>query len=696
MPSTQTMNRLIHETSPYLLHHAHNPVDWYPWGDEAFVKAKAENKPILLSCGYQACHWCHVMERESFEDEDTAGLINKYFVSVKVDREERPDVDQVYQEAIRIMGVQGGWPLTVFLTPEGKPFFGGTYFPPEPSYGRPSFRQVLTSVAQAWQEKKEDLLQQSQMIGEILTGESRQPRQLDSIAEITPEEVIYQAIQDMVSYVDRRFGGFGHNQKFPAVSNLMLMLAHGHLQHLEEPVELALMTLRQMAQGGIHDQIGGGFHRYATDAKWLVPHFEKMLYDNAQLLEAYTTAWKITREQEFLDSAQSIVDYLHREMLAPEGVFYATQDADSEGVEGKYYVWSYDDLRVLLREEKVFEAFSRFFGVTPSGNFEGKNILHQAVPLQSVAQSMGLPLDKVKSLIDAAKDILFAHRENRIKPFRDEKAILSWNGLTISGLCRFSQAQGDRETLKLAQNAASFILQTMTTDSAHLLRIYKDNQAKIPAFLDDYAFLTAGLIDLFETDLNPYWLSTALTLIDTVLGEYKKENGQYALGSLKNGNLFEQPISGMDQAIPSGVGIHCQNLIRMHMLTGKDSFRREAEAILGAYIHDISAQPFSYASLVTALDMFWCKPAEIIAVNVQNDPANILRKLHETFIPYRSLTAIEGYKPADEHPAAHLFADRKALNDQATFYICSDFTCHPPVTTWEEVEGLLGVSNLEK
>ncbi|MCL6613966.1 MAG: thioredoxin domain-containing protein [Firmicutes bacterium] len=435
MPEGTHANRLIHETSPYLRQHAHNPVDWYPWGEEAFAEAKRKDVPLMLSSGYSACHWCHVMARESFADEETARLINENFVPVKVDREERPDIDQVYQTAVQAMTGQGGWPLTVFLTPDGEPFFGGTYFPPEPLYGRPGFRQVLAAVARAWREKPDDLRATARRVAEAV-AETAGPPETHPREEggLPSEGLIERAVARLADLVDRRHGGFGRAPKFPNVPALMLLLRHGRLYGQSEPVDLALFTLRRMARGGIHDQLGGGFHRYATDDRWLIPHFEKMLYDNAQLLSAYTAAYQITGDGDFARAAQGIAAYVAREMTAPAGGFFAAHSAESEGVEGKFYLWTAEEVRKALGDERLYRTVRAFYGLREAGGFAGKNILVRAAEIEEIAAEEGRPREEVAADLEEARRLLFAAREKRAKPFRDEKIVLAWNGLMISGL----------------------------------------------------------------------------------------------------------------------------------------------------------------------------------------------------------------------------------------------------------------------
>ncbi|MGE5550413.1 MAG: thioredoxin domain-containing protein [Bacteroidota bacterium] len=684
----KTPNRLMRETSPYLLQHAHNPVDWYPWGDEAFAEARRRGVPVMLSSGYSACHWCHVMERESFADAETARLLNENFVSVKVDREERPDIDQLYQAAVQAIAGQGGWPLTVFLTPEGEPIWGGTYFPPEPAFGRPSFKQVLASLAKTWREQPADLRRAARELTQAVAGEVGGRTQAEAV-KAPVEEAVAEAVQSLVRRVDRIHGGFGYAPKFPNVSALLLMLRHGRLRKQSEPVDLALLTLRRMAMGGIHDQLGGGFHRYATDERWLVPHFEKMLYDNAQLLTAYSAAWQITKDEYFAEVARGIIAYIGREMTSPAGGFYATQDADSEGVEGKFFVWRFAEVKDLLTEGQ-FAVARLAYGLTESGNFEGANILTKAMEVPAVASRLNRSPWEVGTDLAAAKETLVASREKRVKPFRDEKIILGWNGLMISGLAYASQALDDPPALAMAQKAADFALRAMQAGPSHLYRIYMDGRAKIPAFLDDYAFLIGGLIDLYESDFDPRWLVTALRLQETVTAEFRADGGRYTLNSNRGERLVAPPYSGFDQAIPSGVAVHCQNLIRLRGLTGNEEFAKEADQILTGYAREMANYPSGYAALLTALEMRRAGPLVAAIVGLDERGAELLRRFRQTFVPYRVVAATRAAgESLAGHPAAPLLVDRPALNEETTFYVCTGFTCHPPRTDWAGIEALL-------
>jgi len=687
MPETKYTNRLIHESSPYLLQHAHNPVDWYPWGDEAFTKAKTDNKPILLSIGYSACHWCHVMERESFADPETAQLMNANFIPVKVDREERPDIDQLYQNAAQAMHVHGGWPLTVFLTPDGKPFYAGTYFPPFPSYGRPGFKQVLAAIADAWRERARELCQNGDLLTQALSGGFA--RAGTEEGELPDEKLIADAVENMVRRTDPKYGGFDGAPKFPSVSNLLLMLRHGKLHQKEEPVRLALFTLRQMARGGIYDQLGGGFHRYSTDNRWLVPHFEKMLYDNAQLLEAYSIAYQLTGEDFFARILRETADYVEREMTDAQGGFYATQDADSEGVEGKFFVWSTEEVAALLTEQE-YATVKAIYGLTEGGNFAGRNILHIAEDPAALAARTGRPLADVEGELASARRKLFAAREKRVKPFRDEKIILGWNGLMISGLAKAGQALAEEKPLNLARRAAEFALGAMAADETHMYRIYKDGQAKIPAFLEDYAYFISSLIDLYESDFNPRWLSAALALQATVLQEFKAQDNRYNLSSNAGPQLVATPVSGFDQAIPSGAAVHLHNLLRLHHFTGNAEYANEARLTLTAYREEISDYPMGYGAMISALEMLCRQPTVLVIFCPEGWKDDLLQKVYRKFLPYRVIAGHSGTDSVPEnHPAAHLLSGRETVKGQTTFYVCSGFVCHPPKTDWSEVENLL-------
>ena len=648
----------------------------------------------MLSSGYSACHWCHVMARESFADEETARLINENFVPVKLDREERPDIDGVYQTAVQAMTGQGGWPLTVFLTPEGEPFFGGTYFPPEPLYGRPGFRQVLAAVARAWREKPDDLRAAARRVAEAVAETAGPPEAHPREEEggLPSEDLIERAVARLADLVDRRHGGFGRAPKFPHVPALMLLLRHGRLYGQSEPVDLALLTMRRMARGGIHDQLGGGFHRYATDDRWLVPHFEKMLYDNAQLLSAYTAAYQITGDGDFARTARSIVDYVAREMTAPAGGFFAAQSAESEGVEGKFYLWTAEEVRKALGDERLYRTVRAFYGLREAGGFAGKNILARAAEIEEFAAEEGRPREKVAANLKEARQLLFAAREKRAKPFRDEKIVLGWNGLMISGLAKAAGVFGDKAALELAGKAAEFVLSRMADGPDRLFRVAKDGAVKIPAFLEDYTSFTAGLLDLYETDFDPAWLRAALRYLETTIGEFKEPGGRYRESGRRGERLFAPAASGFDREVPSGAALHCRNLIRLSALTGEERFLCEAESLLRAHGPEMTGHPLGCAALLEACEMYLRRPVVVAIVHPEDDP-DLLGRFRRSFIPYLAVAARRREDgDLSGHPARPILEEKQAVEGRAAFYVCADFTCHPPQADWPGLEAVLGRS----
>src|SRR5437867_2040406 len=508
------VNRLIHETSPYLLQHAHNPVDWYPWGEKAFDKAKEENNPIRLSIGYSACHWCHVMEKESFESEAIAALMNEHFVNIKVDREERPDLDEIYMNAVQMLTGRGGWPMTVFLTPERKPFFGGTYFPPEDRHGMPGFPKILQAVAQAYRDRPQDV---QKSVEQILAALNRLTEISESAEPFFPDAIQKAADQLSPAY-DPDYGGFGRAPKFPNAGLFDLFLRCYRSSKERRYLEMVTHTLTKTAEGGIYDHLGGGFHRYSVDEKWLVPHFEKMLYDNAQLIRIYVDVFRITQDPIFRRVVEETLTYLLREMLHSEGGFYSTQDADSEGEEGRFFVWEYDEVIKILGEE-TGEIFSRIYDVSELGNFEGKNILHPILQPEQAAKFFGKEIKEIENLIAEAKAKLLQEREKRVKPFRDEKILTSWNGLMLSGLAEAYKTIGEERYRKAAERTVEFIFAQMFREG-YLLHTYRDGQAKLYGYLDDYAFLAGGLLDLYEATFDRSLLERAVHVTETMINEF--------------------------------------------------------------------------------------------------------------------------------------------------------------------------------
>jgi uncharacterized protein YyaL (SSP411 family) len=679
MQKNTAPNRLAKETSPYLLQHAYNPVDWFPWGDEAFQKAKTDDKPILLSCGYSACHWCHVMERESFEDPEIAALMNEYFVNIKVDREERPDIDQIYQQGVQTMTGQGGWPLTVFLDHTGKPFFGGTYFPPAPKYGRTSFPQILETLHQKWVQERERVQMAGEELYQYLNDggfKAEDKRTLPAAA------LPLAAAKKLLRYFDSESGGFDHVPKFPNPGVLQLLLTIGVLDRQAEATEAVLFSLEQMARGGIYDQLGGGFHRYATDRYWVVPHFEKMLYDNAQLLKLYSIGYQLRPTAEFEQVVHETADYLRREMTDPQGGLYATQDADSEGVEGKYYTWSIAEVKEWLSGEAA-EAVIEHFGLTEQGNFEGTNILYR--PVRNHAKNDGS--DSLE-ILNQARAKLLKLRETRVKPFRDNKIITAWNALAVSGFAYAYQVfQRDADYLS-ARKTLEFVLRHSRLADGRLARIYKE-EARVEAMLDDYAFLGQGLLDMYETDFNQEWLEWCIRLTGEAQKRFGSEAGIYYLAPADGGQLVTRPVSRYDQAIPSGVSVHTGNLLRLSAYTGDEKWRREAERIFSAYTEGFEMEIRGHCGLIQQLDILNHDFREFVFLS-DSKPPELLRRLREKYIPNRILAWGDPDKiDLQKHPARDLFQGRQAVNGTPTCYLCENQQCHPPLTRWQELEAQL-------
>lgn len=677
-------NRLIHETSPYLLQHAHNPVNWYAWGDEALNKARSENKPILLSIGYSACHWCHVMERESFENEKIAALMNELFVNIKVDREERPDLDEIYMSAVQVLTGRGGWPMTIFLTSDGKPFYGGTYFPPEDRQGMPGFPRILLGVSQAYRERTVDV---EKSVSEILSV-------LQRMSESQPTEksfaldVIAESADKIFRAYDSDNGGLGQAPKFPNAGVYELFLRAYYHSKNERYLEMVTHTLTKMAQGGIYDHIGGGFHRYSVDAKWLVPHFEKMLYDNAQLARIYAQGYAITGEPLFKAVVEETVNYLLREMLDSEGGFYSTQDADSEGEEGKFFVWTPDEIHRLLGDDEG-EIFGRIYDVTEHGNFEEKNILHPILTVDQASKFFRNGRAEIEVLIAKAKQKLFAEREKRIKPFRDEKVITAWNGLMLSGLAPAIQILHKPVYSETAKRTVDFLFRKMFRDG-FLLHTYKDGQAKLLGYLDDYTFLIVGLLDLYEAILDQSLLERAIQLTEIMLREFSDEHDG---GFFYTGKSHEQLISRakpvFDASIPSGNAMATQALLRLYYVTGNDGYRARAEKVLRSYYEAMTSQPFGFAHLLCALDLYMNPPKQIVVVGEQDDPQTkaLVEQIQAHYLPNKILQVINPQTPLEA--VSPLLQGKSQVDGKTTIYVCQNFTCSAPVTSQAELKAAL-------
>ena len=683
MEATHT-NRLIHETSPYLLQHAHNPVDWYPWGKEAFARARSENKPVLLSIGYSACHWCHVMEHESFENEQIAAVMNEHFVSIKVDREERPDLDEIYMNAVQMLTGRGGWPMTLFLTPGGKPFYGGTYFPPEDRQGMPGFSRILLGVSRAYRERPEDV---EKSVGQILTALGRMSTSAETDRSFSGSIVADSAASIAEAY-DPINGGLGQAPKFPNAGVYELFLRHHSHTKSERYLEMVAHTLTKMAQGGIYDHLGGGFHRYSVDAKWLVPHFEKMLYDNAQLVRAYADLYKVTREPLFKSVIEETVTYLLREMFQPEGGFYSTQDADSEGEEGKFFVWTVGEVNRLIGEADG-EIFCRIFDVTEEGNFEGKNIIHPVLTAEQASKLFRKERSEVEGLIANAKHKLFLARENRVKPFCDEKIITAWNGLMLSGLAEAIQIADHPAWIDAARKTVGFVFNKLFRDG-FLLHTYKDGQAKLLGYLDDYAFLGVGLLDLYETLFDRADLVCAIELADVMLREFWDESGG---GFFFTGKSHEELISRakpiFDASMPSGNAMAAELLLRLAHITGNAEYRSRAETILRLYYGAMESQPFGFAHLLCALDFHLNDPKVVVIVGNLPEPGvkALLAPVNSSYFPNKVLQLATPDMALDD--ISPLLKGKSQIDGKPTAYVCHNFTCSAPVTDPIELKLLL-------
>ena len=677
-------NRLIHETSPYLLQHAHNPVDWYPWGDDAFKKAASESKPILLSIGYSACHWCHVMERESFENEEIAALMNNLFVSIKVDREERPDLDEIYMSAVQMLTGRGGWPMTMFLTPEGKPFYGGTYFPPEDRHGMPGFPKILVGVANAYRERPQDV---EKSVAQILAALQRMSQSSRSGRDLSPD-VIGQSADQIAQAYDAEHGGLGKAPKFPNAGVYELFLRQYYHSKDARYREMVTHTLRKMANGGIYDHLGGGFHRYSVDEKWLVPHFEKMLYDNAQLVRIYAQAYCATGDLFFRQIVGETVDYLLREMLDGEGGFYSTQDADSEGEEGKYFVWTQDEINRILGEG-TGEIFARIYDVTDFGNFEGKNILHPVLTVEQAAKLFRKEPGEIVTLVIDAKNRLFEEREKRPKPLRDDKILTSWNGLALSGLAEAIKILPRSDYIEAAQRTVAFFYEKMFRDNL-LLHTYRHGEGKIFAYLDDYALLGLGLLDLYEAIFDRSHLERAEGLASILIREFWDDaNGAFFFTGKSHEQLISRAKPAYDGSVPSGNAAAAQLLLRLYYFTGRDDYLIRAEKVLRSYYDAMQNQPFGFAHLLCALDLFLNKPKEIVVVGHQSDPKTVelIRGIHHRYLPNKILQLAS---PDDLlEKISPLLAGKRQIGDRPTAYVCHNSTCSSPVVNWEALKVLL-------
>ena len=670
-------NRLIDETSPYLLQHAHNPVDWYPWGAEALELARVEDKPILLSVGYSACHWCHVMERESFEDPTIAAMMNQAFVCIKVDREERPDIDSIFMTAVQALSGQGGWPMTVFLTPDCKPYYGGTYFPPDDRHGMPGFPRVLAAMSQAYRERRGDVIKATTQLVNRMRQLTQSVRSLDPLTD----EVLRQAYMGIAGQVDDRFGGVGSQPKFPQPMTFEFLLRRHVRTGDPQALELAELTLDSMAHGGIYDHVGGGFHRYSTDAFWLVPHFEKMLYDNALLAKLYLHAHQVTGSPLYRRVVEETLDYVLREITGPEGGFYSAQDADSEGVEGKFYVWTPEELIDALGEGDA-RLFAACYGVSQEGNFEGANILHLAANPAAVASRAGVSEDAFAEFLRGAKARTRDARSRRVAPELDDKVLTSWNGLMLRA---FAEAAGvlDRpDYAEAAARNADFVLGSLRREG-RLLRTYRrdpatgEGRAKLNGYLEDYSFLIDGLLALHEVTLERRWLTAAIELgYDMVELFWEEASGQFFDTGTDHEELIVRPSDSSDNAAPCGGSMAADVLLRLAVITGDGELERRAVTALRSARELMSRFPTAAGHWLCALDFYLSAPKEIAILGgaEEEDTRALLAQVYANALPNR--VVVGGASDAVDIP---LLRDRERLNGRATAYVCRNYVCNLPV-----------------
>jgi uncharacterized protein YyaL (SSP411 family) len=676
-------NRLIHEKTPYLRQHAYNPVQWYPWGEEAFEEARRRNKMIFLSIGYSSCHWCHVMERESFADEEIALLLNETCISIKVDREERPDIDAFYMDVCQLLTGKGGWPLTIIMTPDKRPFFAATYLPKESRFGLIGLKELIPRVAEAWRESHAEILSTAEKVRAALE------KPVISKTQPIPLDILKRTYTQLADHFDKENGGFGRAPKFPTPHYLSFLLRYAKRTAAENPLVMVEKTLQAMSRGGIYDHLGFGFHRYSTDATWLVPHFEKMLYDQALLAMVYAEAFQLTGKEEYKQTVAEIMTYVSREMTSEEGGFFTAEDADSEGEEGKFYLWTEQEIRKILSPAEA-ELASKVFNIRPEGNFEeegvgraGKNILFLGQPQARLAADFSVPEEALRGRLAAIREKLFLAREKRPKPLKDRKILTDWNGLMIAALAKASQALSEQEYCSAAIKAADFVRARMTR-RGQLHHRYAEGEVKIHAFLDDYAFLIWGLIELYETDFEVRFLERALKLTDTLLHEFWDEGeGGFYFTSRESGDLPLRRKEIYDGAVPSGNSVMAANLLRLSRLTGGTNLEERAEKIIAAFSQRIIQDPMAYAELMRSVDFARGPSFEIVIVGRSGaeDTLAMLRSLQQNFIPHKVVL----FRPAEmDSPdilkLAPYLEPMTAIDGKATAYVCSNFHCRLPTT----------------
>jgi uncharacterized protein YyaL (SSP411 family) len=674
-------NRLARETSPYLLQHAENPVDWYPWGPEALERAEREDKPIFLSIGYAACHWCHVMERESFENEAVAALLNRDFVSIKVDREERPDLDEVYMAATTALSGSGGWPMSVFLAPDRRPFFAGTYFPPVDRYGRPGFATVLQRLAELWRTDRPGLMEQAnQLVAHVRANfESAEPAAVRG-------ELIAAAVRDHARAFDPQWGGFGKAPKFPPCAGLALLLRHHRKSGDADALSMVTTTLDRMKDGGIYDHLAGGFARYSTDERWLVPHFEKMLYDNAELSHVYLDAFQVTADDEYRRVASETLDYVIREMQGADGGYFSATDADSEGEEGKFFVWTHDELRALLEPEAA-DHFSFFYDVSPEGNWEGKNVLHRRRTVPEGARVLGVAPEALEQSLATSRATLYLARKERVPPLLDDKVITAWNGLMIAAMAKGKRVLGEPRYLESAERAARFALTTLRRPDGGLFRTARRGRAHIPAYLEDYAYLADALVSLYEAGGSAEFLREAATLVERLIRDFGDADGAFFATAKDHELLVARPREGHDGAIPNANAVAARVLGRLGRHLERPELTSRARAAIEAHGALVARAPRAFATSLAVIDFLEANPAELVIVGAPGAPDRIALELAVArhYLPNHLIGHADPNHPSD----LPLLAGKTLVGGRAALYVCENFACQAPLTDPAAVDAAL-------
>lgn len=684
-------NKLKNEKSPYLLQHAENPVNWFPWGNEAFKEAKEKDKPVFLSIGYSTCHWCHVMEKESFEDEEVAELMNKYFVSIKVDREERPDIDGIYMTVCQMLTGSGGWPLTIIMTPDKKPFFAGTYFPKKEKFGRIGMLELLPRINEIWKEKRNEVLKSSNEISSALKSSS-----LNIESKNISGEIFHKAFNELEKRYDPQFGGFGTSPKFPTPHNLKFLLRYFKRNNSSKALEMVEKTLTEMRIGGIYDHVGFGFHRYSTDQKWLVPHFEKMLYDQALIAEAYIECFQITKNDFYKNTAEEILKYVLRDMTSVNGGFFSAEDADSQGEEGKFYLWKKNELKKILDNEEQI-IISKFFNIKDDGNWldqttgkkNGTNIFYITNNIESAAAELKISTENLEKKIKISLKKLFDHREKRIHPYKDDKILTDWNGLMISAFSKAAQVFNEDKYKTAAENSVKFILNNLRKSDGRLLHRFRDGEAAIDANLDDYVFFISGLLDLYELTFNSFYLETAIVLNENLIKHFwDKENRGFFFTSNDSEQLLFRQKEIYDGAVPSGNSTAILNLLRIARITGNFEYENIASEIVKAFAKQVENSPSAFTQFLVGLDFAFGPSKEILIVGEKHSPETkkILEFIYGSFIPNKVLILNDNKlssKISDQ------FENYKKIKNKTTVYVCENYICNLPVTDIEKLKNML-------